>query len=282
MFQKSIIVVHWFIVHWWAERQWVLYRYILTASFNILMFYHSLWIGPIILSCVLKYPNGHEKQNSRYNESFSQSMELTNLVVLDLDNIVNDFDLYNTMDNDYSLRTMLPVFIFTISSLGKQRMTGPQWSFIDSAKNICYRVHWKKESIDITGFIVIYCHRPMIQHQTARFLPKKDSMKRILFVGGNYPYRHPEKRNTMLTILLEIIELKPETHPEKTWRIWKKRFYIFFLECSRSDREIVFFCHHWLVKYFSRLSEFTIKRSICIGSACNVIVFSFDGNHIHQ
>jgi hypothetical protein len=55
-------------------------------------------------------------------------------------------------------------------------------------------------------------------------------MKRILFVGGNYPYRHPEKRNTMLTILLEIIELKPETHPEKTWRIWKKRFYMFFLE----------------------------------------------------
>jgi hypothetical protein len=103
-------------------------------------------------------------------------------------------------------------------------------------------VHWKKESIDITGFIVIYCHRPMIQmscshffvrrirHQTARFLPKKDSMKRILFVGGNYPYRHPEKRNTMLTILLEIIELKPESHPEKTWRIWKKRFYMFFLE----------------------------------------------------
>jgi hypothetical protein len=69
-----------------------------------------------------------------------------------------------------------------------------------------------------------------IRHQTARFLPKKDSMKRILFVGGNYPYRHPEKRNTMLTILLEIIELKPETHPEKTWRIWKKRFYMFFLE----------------------------------------------------
>eukprot|EP00979_Chaetoceros_neogracilis_P004399 scaffold783_cov313-Chaetoceros_neogracile.AAC.3 len=89
-------------------------------------FIGSLFIGPIILSCVLKYPNGHEKQNSRYNESFSQSMELTNLVVLDLDNIVNDFDLYNTMDNDYSLRTMLPVFIFTISSLGKQRMTGPQ------------------------------------------------------------------------------------------------------------------------------------------------------------
>jgi hypothetical protein len=37
-------------------------------------------------------------------------MELANLVVLDLENIVNDSDLYKTMDHDYSLCKMLYQF----------------------------------------------------------------------------------------------------------------------------------------------------------------------------
>jgi hypothetical protein len=51
-----------------------------------------------------------EAKLSKSRILLSQSMELANLVVLDLENIVNDSDPYNTMDHDYSLCTMLYQF----------------------------------------------------------------------------------------------------------------------------------------------------------------------------